>query len=424
MAKYYLKYDRVKLEVDLPSEDIISIIEPNEYSPKYSNDKDIVSDALSNPIGTPLLSEIVKRDDKVCLMVNDITRLTKSEIFVPIIIEELNKSGIPDENITILFANGLHKKMDEEEIQFIIGKRIYERIKTAQNDGINGDFDFVGTTSRGNEVYVNKIALEADKLILTGGIIMHHLAGYGGGRKNIIPGCARRDTIFFNHKLMVDPNSEAGNMDNNPLHFDLMEACSFVNPDFIFNVIIDHDGKIAAAVSGDWKEAHQVGCMIADQLYKVNIEEKADIVIASGGGFPKDIDLRQSKKGYYNAARAVKPGGVIISLSACSEGISREGDPFEYWLEKYETLEEIRDAIIADFDIGGMNAYRTREVQRIARLIMITDLDTDRLNEIKLEAYSPDQLQNVIDMIREEKGGNPSIIVMPQAGLTLPQMKL
>lgn len=424
MAKYQLKYDRIKLEVDLPSEDIICIIEPNKYVPKFSNDKDIVIEALLNPIGTPLITEMFNKGEKVCLMVNDITRLTKSELFVPLIIEELNKAGVPDNDITILFANGLHKEMNEKEMQTIVGIDIYNRIKTVQHDGINGEFEFVGKTSSGNKVFVNKIVLEADKLIITGGIIMHHLAGYGGGRKNIIPGCARQDTIFFNHRMMVDPKSEAGNVDGNPIHIDLMEACAFINPDFLFNVILDHDGNIAGAVSGNWRTAHEAGCRIADQLYKVPINEKADIVIASGGGFPKDIDLRQSKKGYYNAARAVKPGGVIISLSGCNEGISREGDPFENWLEKYETLDEVREALLEDFDIGGLNAYRTREVQNIARLILITDLDTERLKELKLEAYSSDQLQNIIDRVRKEKGGNPSIIVMPQAGLTLPELKL
>ena len=178
------------------------------------------------------------------MTVNDITRLTKSEVFVPIIIEELNRAGIPDKDITILFANGLHKAMTEGEMQRIIGEEIYGRVNIVQHDGVNGDFTLVGTTSRGNKVYINKVVTDADRVILTGGIILHHLAGYGGGRKNIIPGVAHQETIFFNHRMMVDPRAEAGNIEGNPIHEDVMEACGLVEPDFLFNVILDHQGKL------------------------------------------------------------------------------------------------------------------------------------------------------------------------------------
>lgn len=423
MSVYKLKYNRRKLDINVPEEDVLKVIEPNKYVPEFPTDKEIVLNALHNPIDSPKLEDLFTAGEKVCLMVNDITRLTKSEVFIPILVDELNKTGIKYEDITILYANGLHKEMNEEEMKILVGEDVYNRVNTVQHDGVNAEFEFVGRTTKGNDVYVNKVVMEADKLILTGGIIMHHLAGYGGGRKNIIPGCAKKSTIFYNHRMMVDPKAEAGNTDHNPIHEDLMEACSFVNPDFLFNVILDHEGNIAGAVSGHWRTAHEKGCRIADKLYKVYIDEKADLVIASSGGFPKDIDLRQSKKGYYNAARAVKPGGVIICLAACSEDISREGDPFESWLEKYSTLEEVREALIKDFDIGGLNAYRTREVQNTARLILITDLDTGRLNEIKMEAYTANKVQEVVDMVRSELGGHPSIIIMPQAGLTLPECK-
>lgn len=423
MSKYILNYDRRILEVDIPSEDIINIIEPNNYKPKFLNEKDIVLNALSNPIDSPLIEELFIKGEEVCIMVNDVTRLTKSEVFIPLLIEELNKVGIRDKDITILFANGLHREMTKEEMITIIGSDIYNRVNITQHNGINADFEFVGRTSLGNDVYVNKIVLEANKLILTGGIIMHHLAGYGGGRKNIIPGCAKQSTIYFNHKLMVDPRVTAGRTEDNPLHKDLMEASEFINPDFLLNVILDHEGKIAGAVAGNWKTAHEEGCKIADELYKVQIEEQADLVIASAGGFPKDIDLRQSKKSYYNAAHAVKPGGVMICFVACAEGISREGDPFELWLEKYDTFNEVKEALIENFNLGGLNAFRTREIQDNLRLILITDLDTKKLNSLKIEAYPPEQAQKIINKVREELGGNPKIILMPHAGLTLPYKK-
>lgn len=422
MAKYPLKYGKTVTEVEIPAEEVIEVIEPADFQPKFEDPVQIIRHALANPIGTPPLGQIVQLGEKVVVTVNDITRLTKSEIFVPIIIEELNGAGIPDQDITILFANGLHKQMTEVEMQRIIGPDIYARVNILQHDGINSDFTFVGTTSRGNDVYINRAVTDADRVILTGGIILHHLAGYGGGRKNIIPGVARQDSIFFNHRMMVDPRAEAGNIDDNPIHEDVVEACSMVNPDFLFNVITDHQGAIAAAVAGHWQEAHAAGRDIADLLYKGPIQQLADVVIASGGGFPKDIDLRQSKKGYYHAVRAVKPGGTIIAVVACEEGISREGDPFAEWLDKYRTLDEVREAMLKQFDIGGLNAYRTREVQAQARLVLVTELDTTQLNDLGVEAYGIDQLQRVVDEARSAAGPNPTIYVMPQAGLTLPSL--
>lgn len=421
MGNYTLNYGKDGYEIKVPTKEVVKVLEPNEFKPNFNDPLKIIRNALENPIGTSILSDIVSPGEKVCVTVNDITRLTKSEVFLPLMVEELNKAGIPDEDITILFANGLHKAMNEGEMKSIVGPYIYGRIKTVQHDGVNSEFTSVGTTTRGNEVRVNKVVTDSDRVILTGGIIMHHLAGYGGGRKSVIPGVASQETIFFNHRMIVDPRCEAGNVDKNPIHEDLVEACSMLNPDFLFNVILDHEGNIAAAVAGHWSDAHAAGCDIADQLYKLPIEELADIVIASAGGYPKDIDLRQAKKSYYNAARAVKPGGIIITAAACSEGITREGDPFAEWLEKYSSLEEVRKAILQKFDIGGVNAYRTREVQTRAHLILLTELDRDILQRLGIDAHGIDKFQQVIDEARLSIQ-NPRIYIMPKAGLTLPSL--
>ena len=174
-------------------------------------------------------------------------------------------------------------------MQRIIGPDIYARVNILQHDGINSDFTFVGTTSRGNDVYINRAVTDADRVILTGGIILHHLAGYGGGRKNIIPGVARQDSIFFNHRMMVDPRAEAGNIDDNPIHEDVVEACSMVNPDFLFNVITDHQGAIAAAVAGHWQEVRPmqpaVTLLICYTRYQSN--NWPMLSCASGGVSPR-----------------------------------------------------------------------------------------------------------------------------------------
>ena len=252
MKKYRLKYGTALTEIELPAEDVIQVISPNKFGPESSDPLAVIRHALANPIDSPPLSKVVRPGEKACIVVNDITRLTKSEVFIPVIVNELNSAGISDADITILYANGLHRLMNEEEKKQIVGENVYGRVKTIQNDGIKSKFAYVGTTSRGNQIYVNKAVIDADKVILTGGIIMHHLAGYGGGRKSIIPGVAKKETVLFNHRMMVDARAEAGHLEGNPIHEDAMEGCALVAPDFLFNVVLDHQGKIAGAVAGHW----------------------------------------------------------------------------------------------------------------------------------------------------------------------------
>jgi nickel-dependent lactate racemase len=417
---YRYRYGTGALHMELPAGDIVQVLIPKRQQSLFSDPAAIIRHALANPIDASLLGELAVPGERICLVVNDITRPTGSEILVPFLVEELNRAGVPDGDITIVFANGLHRPMERQEMEQVIGRELLARLRTVQHHAVTGEFVYRGRTSRGNAVYINREVAAADRVILVGGICLHHLAGYGGGGKSIVPGVARAETILFNHRMVVDPGAAAGSTTGNPVYADLIEACTLVDPDFLCNVILDAEGQITTAVAGHWRTAHAAGCAPVDKLYKVPLAERADLVIAGGGGFPRDIDLRQSKKAYYNAARAVKPGGVIITIAACSRGISREGDPFEDWLRRYWTLAEIRTALVEEFSIGGLSAYRTREVQARARLILISDIDPVRLSVLHVEAYGSHQLQQVIDRVRADLGGNPRIILMPHAALTLP----
>ena len=194
---------------------------------------------------------------------------------------------------------------------------------------------YVGTTSRGTEVVINKLVIER-KITLTGGIVHHLMAGFGGGRKSIVPGVSRRKTIAQNHLHALDPEAEHSNpligvgaVAGNPLHEDMVEAAQFVNPDFLVNAIIDTNGKIAKLVAGHWLKAWEKGCRWTDEKFGVPISRRADLVIASCGRYPKDISLYQSTKALFNAAPAVKPGGTILLIAECREGAG--ADEFFGW---------------------------------------------------------------------------------------------
>ncbi|MCI8269423.1 MAG: nickel-dependent lactate racemase [Lachnospiraceae bacterium] len=415
-----IKYGSELLDIEIPEGVDLKIMLPKEQEGSGLTEGEIIEEALMHPIGSGFLSDEIKAGDKVCILTNDITRLTRSHIYIPILVNKLNQCGIPDEDITILFANGMHSNMSQEQMIQLITEEIYHRVHVEQHDCIKSPCELVGTTSFGHEVWANKIAMSADKLILTGGILVHHMAGFGGGRKDIIPGCARKDTILSNHKMVVSPNAQAGVLENNPVHEDFMEACAFTNPAYLLNVLCDDHGKICDAVAGHWRDAYMNGTERAKKLYLYPINERPDVVIASAGGFPKDIDLRQSKKGFYNASRAVKPGGTVICMAECKEGCSKEiDDPFEEWLDKYRTLEAVKEEIERNVNMGGLNCYKVREVQSHCRLILITSLDRERMAGVGVECYPKEELNQVIRQVLDSYE-KPKVLYMPQAGLTLP----
>lgn len=415
-----IKYGSELLTIEIPEGTDLTIMLPKEMENDGRCEAQIVEDALLSPIGSGCLGDEIKAGDTVCILTNDITRLTRSHIYIPILVEELNKCGIPDDDITILFANGMHSGMTEEQMKSLITEEIYGRAHVYQHNCVDSPCELVGTTSYDHEVWANKIAMAADKLILTGGILVHHMAGFGGGRKDIIPGCARKDTILNNHKMVVHPNAQAGVLEDNPVHLDFMEACAFTNPAFMMNVLCDDHGQICDAVAGHWRDAYMHGAERAKRLYLYPIDEQPDVVIASAGGYPKDIDLRQSKKGFYNASRAVKDGGVVICLAECKEGCSKEiDDPFEEWLDRFRTLETVKAEIERNVNMGGLNCYKVREVQSHCRLILITALDQKRMADVEVECYPKEELNEVIRNVLEEYD-HPKVLYMPQAGLTLP----
>lgn len=418
-----IKFGSELLDIEISDGTDIEIMLPKEQEKREITEDAIVWEALKNPIGSGSLAAEIKRGDRVCILTNDITRLTRSHIYIPILVEELNKIGIPDQDITILFANGMHSGMSEEQMTDLITREVYERVQVYQHDCVSSPCQMVGTTSYGHDVWANEIAMKADKLILTGGILVHHMAGFGGGRKDIIPGCARKDTILNNHKMVIDPNAQAGVLENNPVHLDFMEACAFTKPAFLLNVLCDDHGKICGAVAGHWRDAYMYGTEMAKKLYLYPIDTQPDVVIASCGGFPKDIDLRQSKKGFYNASRAVKDGGTVICLAECREGCSKEmDDPFEEWLGRFRDLESVKTELKQNVNMGGLNCYKVREVQSHCRLVLITELDQKRMADVGVECYPKEELNQVIQDILDEYT-KPKVLYMPQAGLTLPCYK-
>jgi len=396
---------------------------------KKSEDKsmeDIIKSALFNPEGSKKLSEIVNKDDKVTVVISDITRSwQKIDEFLPFIIEEITAGGAETEDITILAATGSHRSHTDEEIIQLLGKNISEKVKFVDHNCYNKDeLEFLGKTSFGTPVYLNKSAVNADKLILTGGIVFHDMAGWAGGRKSILPGIAGYETIMGNHSLSLNTSKEggikddvrSGNFDNNPVHLDMEEASEMISPDFIFNVIPDGKGGIAAAVAGDYKKAHKKGCKIISDMFGIKINKKADLVIASCGGFPKDINLYQASKALVNAAAAVKNNGCVILMAECREGI---GHPeVEEIMQKYENNFLREDFLRKKFSISRYTGYLITKTIENIKFILISDLEEKYIN--KTDIILVKTMEEALVEVEKWSHNIEDIFVMPDAANTLP----
>lgn len=377
-----------------------------------------IQSALDNPVGCKPLADIIAPGESLVIIVNDITRLTRSDLFLPVIINTLNRSGIPDADISIVFALGNHRPQTEAEQRAIVGDAIWGRVRLYDhNSADDANLVTVGTTSFGNRVEINRRVYEADRIILTGEILFHQIAGYSGGRKSLVPGVAGNRTILFNHRMVLDPRVGPGRLDGNPAHEDMVEACRLVGPDFMVNWILGPGGKLLYVIAGDVELAHRDGCRAADHLLRTPIAAPFDLVVASAGGAPYDIDLRQAHKGMENACSALRPGGTLLYYAECGDGLGSA--MLEQYLLAYGGAEEMERALRANFVVGGHKALWLARLAQRYDIHLITDLDPRLVERCGFHTVRPtEHIEYSRELLRRKAPGR--IALMPYAGMTAP----
>lgn len=427
MTEYNLKYGEGRMHLSIPEDQMLQTIKGNEI-PAIEDLAGKVREALANPTGAAPLKERVSSTDKVCILVSDITRAWISyPAFLPTVLDVLNEGGVPDENIYLLTALGTHRAHVGGELKALLGEDVLRRVQVFEHDCHDKEkLKYLGVTSRGTEVWVNRKALEVDKLILTGGIVYHLFAGFGGGRKSIMPGIGGWDTVQMNHNFTLasieegglNPLAGAGSLEENPVNRDMLEITEMVHPDFLINVIPAPEGGICGIVAGDPVEAWLEGCAHVTSIYGIPIQEKGEFVIASAGGFPKDINFYQTVKTIYNANHAVADGGVVIVLSECRD--ITEPPEFSNWLV-YDDPESMEKALRTNFTVPGYAAYYSVRAARHAHFIVVTLPSEENFTLIKKVGMTPvASLEEGIQLASDWLGKRPKTILMPQAANTFP----
>lgn len=429
MENFKLKYGKDTMHCSIPHENLIGEINGNEWVNK-GTEKEVILDSLHHPINSARLKELVHKGETVSILVSDNTRLwQKMYFFLPYIIDEILEGGVREEDITFIIANGAHRMPTKEEHEQIIGKELYKRFKVLQHDcNDQNNLVYLGTTTRGTPVKINKVAMESDHIILTGAIVYHFLCGWAGGKKSIIPGISSYETIIANHSLsltdkiggdVTNPNVRCGNIINNPLNDDMIEVASFVRPTFMFNVVIDSKGDIAEAVSGNYLTAHEEGRNIIDKMYGVNIEEKADLVISSAGGFPKDCNLYQSNKAMISAREAVKEGGTVIAVTECSESLGGNEEFKDIFL-KHDSNSERENELRTSYSISKFTSFYICDMAEKYNLILVSSLDPELLRKTNVKVVKT--LDEALELTYKERGEKLRTYIMYNGPDTLPKL--
>ena len=324
----------------------------------------------------------------------------------------------------ILFATGIHRPPKPSEIREILGDDISRQFKGRifmhdPDDAAN--LVEIGTSKRGHRIRFNRRAWDADRLIPIGAASYHYHAGFGGGRKSLIPGLASRETIAFNHSLTLNPKEDRirpgvdiGVLDGNTVAEEMLEAARICEPDIIINAVLTPDGKLAGVFSGDLDAAHRAACKLVEQVDRVEIDQPADIVIASAETAPNWI---QSHKALFNAHRAMRNGGCVILIAPCPEGIGDER--FRYWITR-ESVASIYKELRNSHEILGQTALSTKTRGKDA--ILVTTMKPRDIADLGIKT-APD-IKAAIEMALTQIGAMPdrksTYYLMPEARHTVP----
>ena len=411
--EYTLGYGKGTVSVTLPERNVLDVLMPNDVAHDLVGEAE-VRRALAHPIGSPKLREIAKRGQKVAIVTSDISRPMPSYVVLPPVLEELNAAGVPDEDITIVLALGSHRAHTEAEQRALVGDAVFERVRVIDSD--MNRWVQVGTTPDGTPVDMFEPVVEADLRVLLGNIEYHYFVGYSGGAKALMPGVSSRRAIQKNHSRMILPEAHAGAIESNPIRMDIEAILPFIPVAFICNVVLDEHKKVVRCVAGDVIEAHREGCKFLDSLYAVRIAQKADCVIVSQGGYPKDLNIYQAQKALDNARHAVKKGGTIIWVSSCKEGYG--SDVFARWIHDYRTPQQCVEEIEKHFELGGHKAAAIAMAAMDAQLIFVNDLPEEMTRMVYSEPAP--SVQAAVDEVLQQ---NPdaTFLLMPYGGSTLPK---
>lgn len=420
MVDVWLPYGKTDVCVRIPARNYLGSINPKELPPAPDATAEIER-ALTNPIGSKKLTDIATAECKVAIVVDDATRHAPSNIMLPPVLHELNSAGVKDENVTIIFGCGTHRAVTDEEAKRLVGEEVCKRIKTISHDCRGTDLIHVGNTkTHGNKLFLNRAFAEANVKVLLGDVGFHYYAGYGGGRKSVLPAVAGEESIKHNHAMLLNPSARTGILQDNPVHEDMTEAARLAKVDLIVNTISNSKGEIVKAFAGDLEQAFDEAVKAVDEMYRIQVDRRADIAVASPGGYPADINLFQAYKALDNALAVVKRGGVVILVAECAEGHGNQ--VFYDWMQRLGELKSVEREIKHNFILGGHKAYYLLKALQNHTIILVSSMpDYYAANIFKLKTARA--VNDALTEALKIAGSAAKVWAMPYGNYLLPEVK-
>ena len=414
-----LAYGSGHLPIEVP-DDRTTVIEPANIT-GLADEQAAVLGALQKPIGSQPLLERISPDTKICIAFTDITRATPNDRIIPWLLEHL---GGPNDNITLLNQLGTHRPNTKEELEIMLTPEVVANYRVLNHEPENPDaLVQVGTTADGTPALLNRHIVEADLRIITGFIEPHFFAGFSGGVKGIMPGCAGLETVMSNHgaKNIGDPQATFGITEGNPLWEELRDIALKAGPSFLFNVTLNEQRDITNVFAGDIIEAHKSGCAFVKKSAMQPVGQAFDIVVTTNSGYPLDLNLYQGVKGMSAGARVLKEGGTLILAAECREGVPG-GSPLDELLRSADSIEEI----LAMLSTPGFvrpeqwQAQIQALVQRKAEVLVRCELDDATLRACHLAPcadISAEVAKRLAKLVPDAR-----VAVLPQGPLTIPYL--
>jgi len=418
-----LAYGRDGLEVNLP--DGAEVILPR-FVEGVPDETAALQNALRNPIASPPLKDLVEAGDKVIIVHTDITRPTPNDRMLPVLLAELHEVGIPKEDIKLMNGLGTHRKQTEAELRMMLGDQVYDNYTCLQHDCFDDDnLVFVGTTSKGNPVRINRHYIESDKKILTGFIEPHFFAGFSGGPKAMLPSLAGHESVFSNHgyDMIASEKAAWGNLEGNPIWEEMREVALMSDPTFLLNVTLNAEKRITGVFAGDLLAAHAEGCKFVKENAMAGVDGRFDIVVVTNSGYPLDQNLYQSVKGMSAAAEIVKEGGAVVIAAACNDGLPDHGG-YAKLLREAGSPQGIIDMVSQP----GFHEHDQWQVQIQARIQLRADVFVYSHNlsdeQIRGALFEPCRdIEALVVKLLEKYGPDARICVLPEGPQTIPYLR-
>jgi nickel-dependent lactate racemase len=409
MPEIILNYGLGKITLSLPDTNLSGILRPAPTQ-GLTDVPLAVTRALEHPVKSPPLKDLLlaRRPKNVLVILSDHTRVIPHySRILEALCDQLAQTQVDCKKIRALIATGSHRAPACEEREEMYGTKMYDQLNLYAHDCDQGCIS-VGNVN-GREIELNEMLLTSEFTIATGKITPHYLAGFSGGRKAVMPGCAARETIARNHALVALGQNAPGKLEGNPIHREMEKAAALARIDFLLNVVPTPDGEIAGVFAGHWQQAWLEGTELCRKVWSAKFDKPADCVIASAGGHPLDIDLYQMQRILNNVAAAVKPGGTIVLVGQCPEGVGQKD--FGRWMKKYPAAEIIQtpqDQITAE----AHRAYATAQVMQKCRVCLVSGMDPALVEKMQFKSL-PD-LNAAVEYLRERHGKDFSCYVVPK----------